>query len=75
MLVEGPGKVAVQELVVEDGLGNDVADELEVAQMVRVAVGRRIRHVGDPIARVDHEQGIARVEDLLGNDHVPVDIY
>ena len=38
MLIEGSGKVALQQLVVIDGLGNDAADKLEVAEVVGVAV-------------------------------------
>jgi len=34
MLVEGAGKVAVEELVVEYSLGDDVADELETNGLV-----------------------------------------
>ena len=55
VFVESARKVAVQEFVVKNGLSNDVADEAEVTQVVRVEVRRRIGHVGDAVARIYHE--------------------
>lgn len=36
VLVEGPGEVGVQQLLVTQGLADDATDELEVRQVVRV---------------------------------------
>ena len=71
MLVKGTCEVALQQLVVVDGLGDDAPDELEVTQVIRVAVRRRIDHVRDSIARRRREQGVHRIENLPRNDHVP----
>jgi len=38
MFVEGSCEVALKQLVVKDGFGDDAADKLEVAEMVGVAV-------------------------------------
>jgi len=51
VLVERARKVALEQLVVINGLGNDSANEFEVAQVIGIAMRRRINHVGDPIAR------------------------
>ena len=72
MLVEGAREIAVQEFIVEYSLGDDVANKPEVAQMVRVEVRRRVGHISDSIARVDHEQGVIRVEYFFGYDHIPL---
>ena len=41
-----PGEVALQQFVVIDGLGDDPADKLEVAQVVRVNVAEVVDCVG-----------------------------
>ena len=51
VLVKGASKVTLEQFVVVDGLGNNAADKLEVAQMIRVAVRGRIDHVRHSIAR------------------------
>lgn len=51
MFVEGPREVALKQLVVVDGLGDDASNELKVAQMVGVAVGGRVDGVGHTVAR------------------------
>jgi len=38
VFVKRSREVALQQLVVKDGLGNDASDELEVAEMIRVAM-------------------------------------
>ena len=38
MFVEGAREVAFEQLVVKDSLGDDAADELEITEMVCVAV-------------------------------------
>jgi len=72
VFIEGSGKVAFEQLVVEDCLRNDAADELEVAEMVRVAVGRWIDRVSHAVARWCAEQSVHRIEDLAGNYDVPL---
>ena len=64
MLVERAGEVALEELVVIDGLGYDAAHKLEVAQMVGVAVGRWVGDVRHPVTGGRSEQGIHLVEDF-----------
>ena len=39
VFVEGPGEVALQQLVVIDSLGNTPSHELEIAKVVGVNVG------------------------------------
>lgn len=71
VLVEGAREVALEQLVVVDGLGDDAADELEIAQVVRVAVRRRVDHIRDAVTRRRREQRVHWVEDLTRDDHVP----
>ena len=72
MLVEGAREVALQQLVVVDGLGDDAAHELEVAEVVGVAVGGRVDGVGHAVAGGRQEQGVVGVEDLPRDDQVPL---
>lgn len=72
VLVEGPGEVTLHQLVVIDRLGNDTANKLEVAQMVAVTVWRSIDCVCDTVSRRGTKQGIHWVENLAGNDDVPL---
>lgn len=51
---------------------NDAPHELKVEQMVRVAVGKLIDHVSDTVAGRDGEEGVHRVEDFSGYDHIPL---
>ena len=67
MLVERPRKVAVQKLVVVDGLCNHTPDETEVVQVVGVDMGAGVGPVGDSVAWRRGEQSVVRVE------HVPSD--
>lgn len=72
MLVEAAGEVAFQEPVVVHGLGHHATHKLEVAEVVGVAVGRRVDGVGDAVARRGAEQGVHGVEHLPGDNHVPL---
>ena len=72
MLVEGAREVALEQLVVVDGLRDDAPHELEVAQVVRVAVRQRVDGVGDAVAGRRHEERVHRVEDLARHDQVPL---
>ena len=64
MLVEGSGEVALEQLVVVDGLGDDSTHELEIAEMVGVAVARSVDSVGDPVSRTGAKESIVGVEDF-----------
>lgn len=64
MLIEGAGEVALQQLVVINGLGNDATHKLEVAEMVGVAVRRGIDGVSNSVPWRRLEKGIHGVEDL-----------
>ena len=64
MLVERSGEVALKQLVVKDGLGQEAANKLKVAEVVRIEVGGRVDGVGDPVSWGDTEQHIVWVEDL-----------
>ena len=72
VFVEGSGEVAFEQLVVIDSLGNNPSHELEVAKMVRVNVREVIDGVSDPISRTALKEGIVGVEDLPGDDDVPL---
>ena len=72
VLVEAAGEVALQEPVVVHGLGHHATHELEVAQVVGVAVRRGVDGVGDAVAGRRAEQGVHGVEHLPGDDHVPL---
>jgi len=72
VLVEGSCEVAFQQLVVEDGLGNDAADKLEITQMIGVAVRCRVDGVRHSVSGRRTEQSIHRVEDLTRYDDVPL---
>lgn len=45
MLIEGASKIAIQKLVVVDRFGNDTSGELEVGQMVGVALRVPVREI------------------------------
>lgn len=64
MFVEGSCEVALKQLVVVDGLGDDASHKLEVAEVVGVAVGCWVDGVGHAVTRGCQEQGIVGVEDL-----------
>lgn len=51
VFVEGPCKVALQEAVVIYSFGYNASNKLEVAEVVRVTMGRWIDRVGDPVTR------------------------
>ena len=51
VFVEGAREVALEQLVVVDRLRQEAPDELEVAQVVRVAVRQRVDRVRHAIAR------------------------
>ena len=70
VLVERPGEVAVEKLVVVDGLGDHPPDEPEVVQVVGVHVGAGVGFVGDPVPRRSGEQGVVWVEHIPGDDDV-----
>ena len=67
-----PGKVAFQQFVVIDSLGNDPSDKLEVVEVVGVGLWLLVDGVGDLVARRDLEEGVHGVEDLPGDDDVPL---
>ena len=71
MLVEGAREVALEQLVVINGFGNDSPNEFEVTQVIGITVRRRIDHVGDTIAGRRREQGIHWVENFARNDNIP----
>ena len=72
VLVEGASKVALQVLVVIDGLCDHPAHELEVVQVVVIGrVGLIIDHVGYLVPGGRLEEGVHGVKDLLADDHVP----
>ena len=72
VFVEGPGEVAFKQLIIVDGFGNDPSDKLEIAQMVGVNVREIMDGVSDPVTRATLEEGIVGVEDLPGDDDVPL---
>jgi len=72
VFVEWSREVAFKQLVVEDGLGNDSTYELEVAQMVWVAVWSWVDGVRDTITGRRAEQCVHRVEDLAWYYYVPL---
>ncbi|KAH3893123.1 hypothetical protein DPMN_017267 [Dreissena polymorpha] len=72
MLVEGPREITLHELVIVDGLGNNPAHELEIAQVVAVAVREGVDGIDDTVAWRGDEQSVHRVEDLAGYDDVPL---
>lgn len=72
VLVEAACEVALQQSVVVHGLGHHATYELEVAEVVWVAVGRGVNGVGDPVAGRGAEQGVHGVKHLPGDDHVPL---
>ena len=51
VLVKGTSKVKLEQFVIVDGLGNNAANKLEVAHMIRVVVRDRIGHVRHSVAR------------------------
>lgn len=71
MLVKTSSKVALQQLVVIDGLGYDPADKPKVAKMFRVVVRELVDGVGDPVLRCSHKQCIVWVKYLTRHDQVP----
>jgi len=71
VLVERSCEVAFKQLVVKDSLGNDAADELEIAKMVWVAVWCRVDGVSHTITRRRTEQSVHWVEDLARYYYVP----
>jgi len=64
VFVEGSREVAFKQLVIEDGFGNDAADEFEVAEVVRVAVRCWIDGIRHTVTGRRTEQSIHWVEDL-----------
>ena len=72
MLVEGSGEVTLQQLVVVDGLSNDVSHKLEIAEVVGVAVGGGVDGVGDTLTLRGLKQHIVGIEDLTGDNEVPL---
>ena len=72
MLVERAREVAVEELVVVDGLCDDVSDKLEVIQVLGVDVGQGVGHVRHAVAGRGLEEGVVGVEHLPRNDDVPL---
>jgi len=72
VFVEGSCEVALEQLVVEDGFGDNAADELEVAEMVRVAVRRRVDGVRHTVTGRRTEQSVHRIEDLPRDYDVPL---
>ena len=71
VFVEGPREVALEQLVVVDGLGDDPPDKLEVAEMVGVDVTEVVDGIGDSVAGAALEEGVVGVEDLPADDNVP----
>ena len=67
-----PGEVALEELVVVNGLGNHPADKLEVVEVVGVGLRLLIDGVSDLVAWRHLEQGVHGVENLPGDDDVPL---
>ena len=53
-------------------LGDNSSDKLEVVQVVWVDVAEVVDGVGDPVAGAALEERIVGVEDLAGDDHVPL---
>ncbi len=72
MFVEGASEVALEQLVIVDGLGDEAADEFEVAQMVAVDERGRVDGVGHPIGRRHPEEAVIGVEDLATHQQVPL---
>ena len=72
VFVEGSGEVALEQLVVVDGLGNNPSNELEVAKVVGVDVWEVVDGVSDPVTGTALEEGIVGVEDLPGDDDIPL---
>lgn len=72
VLVEGSRKVTLHQLVIVNCLGYNPPNKLKVAEMVTVAVRRLVDGVGDAIARGRAEQGVHGVEDLTGDNDVPL---
>ena len=72
MLVERSRKVTLQEFVVVNGLGDHSSDKLEVTEMVGVDMGEVVDGVSHSISRAGLEQGVVGVEDLPGDDDIPL---
>lgn len=72
VFVEAACEVTLQQSVIVHRLGHHAADELEVTEMVRVAVRRRVDGISDPVAGRGAEQSVHGVKHLSGDDHVPL---
>ena len=72
VFVERSGEVALQQFVVVHRFGNDAPHELVVAEVVGVAVRRRVDGVRNTVAGRRFEQCIVGVEDLTRYDQVPL---
>lgn len=71
MFVERPGEVTVQKFIVVDSLGNNPANKLEVAEMVRVTMRTRVDGVCNTISLRCGKQCIVRIENLPRYNDVP----
>ena len=72
VLVERTREIALEQLVVVDRLGNDATDELEIAQVIRIAIRKPIGHVRHPIAGRRFEERVVRIEHLARHDEIPL---
>lgn len=72
MFVKTAGEVAFQQPVIVDSLGNNATHKLKVAEVVGIAVRRRVYSVCDAVAWGGAKQGVHRVEHLSGDYHVPL---
>lgn len=71
MFVEGPRKVALEEFVVVNGLGDETADKLKVAEVIAVDEGGWVDGVGDPIGGRNAEETVIWVENLPAHEEIP----
>ena len=70
VFIERSCEVAIQQLVVIDGLCYHAADEFEVVEMVGVDMGTRVGLVRHSVSRRRGEQGVVGVKHVPSDDDV-----
>lgn len=72
VFVEAACEVALQQSVIVHSLGHHAPHKFEIAEMVGIAVRRRVDGVGDPVSGWRAEQSVHGVKHFSGDDHVPL---
>ena len=72
VLVVGPGEIAFKQLIIVNIFSNDPSNKLEIAQMIGVYVWEIIDGVRHPVVMATLEEGIVGIEDLPGDDGIPL---